>query len=571
MELEFLESLVIIFSVSALVVLIMNRFSVPSLVGFLVAGAIVGPSGVGLVRDTHLIEILAEIGVVLLLFTVGIEFSLKKLRLMRRPLSSGGIQVLLTVSAAAAFSYLFTGSIGESVFIGFLAALSSTAIILKVLTDTGEIDTPHGRMMLGVLIFQDLCVVPMMLLVSMLSEGSINMEEITLRMFRAVVIITVVLVSSRWLIPYLLKQIVRTRIRELFIISIVLLISGITFFTSEFGLSIALGAFLAGLAISESEYSHQAVSDMLPFRETFMALFLVSIGMLFDIQYIIDHPLRILLIVLSVLGIKTVTGCLAGILNGYAMRVALHAGFGLAQIGEFSFILALAGRHAGLVGEEFYQMFLSSSVITMILTPFLLKSAPGLAAWTASRRAMRRLERTWPPGRERTAGTGKHDHVIIIGFGLNGRNLVRVLKSIDIPYVVLELNADTVEAMKERGEPIHYGDGASAEMLDRLGIKRARMLVIVISDPSSTRRILSIARRENPHIYVVVRTRYVMEVEDLKRLGADEVIPEEFETSIEIFSSVLQRYGVPVDRIEEYIASVRADSYRLLRRPDPPA
>ncbi len=568
MEPEFLKSLVIVFGISAVVILILNRLNVPSLVGFLIAGAIVGPYGVGLVKDTHLIEILAEIGVILLLFTIGIEFSLKKLLAMRRALLGGGLQVLLTVLLSSALSYLVTYDIRKSVFIGFLVALSSTAIILKMLADRGETDTPHGRMMVGILIFQDLCVVPMMLLVPLLAEMDVKAMDILTRIFKAVFIVSAVLVGARWVIPYLLNQIVKTRMRELFIITIILLIFSIAFITSGAGLSLALGAFLAGLAISESEYSYQAISDILPLKEIFMALFLVSIGMLFNMQYLIDNPFRIVLVVFAVLAIKLLTGSLSVLLNNYPLRVGIHTGVGLAQIGEFSFVLALSGRTAGLIGDELYQVFLSASVITMFFTPFALKYASPISSWLSSLKILKWLDRAGRDYPMKASSVRKEDHVILIGFGLNGRNLARVLRSAEIPYVVLELNSETVNTMKKKGEPIYYGDGASAEILHKMGIKKARMLVIAISDPVATRRIVSIAKMENPDIYIIVRTRYLSEVEELKRLGAEEVIPEEFETSIEIFSRVLSNYGVPRNQIEGYIAAIRADNYSVLRLPE---
>lgn len=571
MELEFLKLLVVIFGISVVVVLILNRIRVPSIVGFLIAGVIVGPYGVGLVRDTHLVETLAEIGVILLLFTIGIEFSLKRLLTMKKAvLGGGGIQVLFTILLSAAVAYYLTDNINQSIFIGFLVALSSTAMILKLLADSGETDSPHGRMMVGILIFQDLCVVPMMLLIPSLSTMGMDITEITVKISKAVFIIAIVLLSARWAIPFLLNQIVKTRIRELFITTIILLIFSIAFITSEFGLSLALGAFLAGLIISESEYSHQAISDILPLKEIFMALFLVSIGMLLNIRYMIEHSFTVLMAVLFIFIIKTLTGLLSIILNGYSFRIAIHTGLGLSQIGEFSFVLALSGKTVGLIGDDFYQVFISSSVVTMFLTPFVLKYAPPISAWISSRTALKRLERARRYYQTQGMSTKRHDHVIIIGFGLNGRNLARVLKSAGIPYIVLELNAETVRRMKKKGEPIYYGDGTSVEILNKMGISKARMLVIAISDPLSTRRIVSIAKKENPDIYIIVRTRYIVEVEELKKLGADEVIPEEYETSIEIFSRVLNHYNVPRNQIEDYVTAIRADNYSILRVPEIP-
>ena len=567
MESEFLKSLIVIFGVSAAVVFLLHRLKIPSLVGFLVAGIIIGPYGIGWIEDTHSVDVLAEIGVILLLFTLGIEFSMSRLVRMKKAVIGGGsLQVLLTIALSAVAVFFMTGNINRSVFFGFLVALSSTAIVLKGLAEKGETDTPHGRTIIGILIFQDLCIVPLMLLVPILSGGGINVAEIVIKMFKAVLIIAAVVLSSLWIVPQILHQVVRTRSRELFIITIILLCIGTALFTSKFGLSLSLGAFLAGLIISESEYSHQATSDILPFKESFMGLFFVSVGMLLNIGYVFDNYLKIAIAVIVIFLVKLLTGFLSAFIIGSPLRTSITTGLGLAQIGEFSFVLAVAGKTAGLISEDFYQVFLSSSVVTMMLTPFLLKYAPSLSAWAASRHVMKKIS-----GRSKSTEGGrttdkKQGHVIIIGFGLNGRNLARVLRETDIPYTALEMNSDTVREMKKKGEPIYYGDATSMEMLHKVGIETARLLVVAISDPASTRGIVSIARHENPGIYIIVRTRYLAEVDELKTLGADEVIPEEFETSIEIFSRALRKYNFPNNIILEMIDRIRSGGYAALRK-----
>ena len=571
METDVLRSLVIILSVSALIVYALSRVRIPPLVGFLLAGVIIGPHGLELLRDTHSVELMAEIGVVLLLFTIGIEFSLSRLMRMKKAvIAGGGSQVVLTIGLSALMSYAATRNLNMSILFGFLIALSSTAIVLKMLAEKGEIDSPHGRMMVGILIFQDLCVVPLMLLIPSLTGATIDLIDIALKMGKAVFIIIAVLLSARWLVPRLLHQVVHTRSRELFISTIILLCLGIAYFTSKFGLSLALGAFLAGLVILESEYAHQATSDILPFKESFMGLFFVSAGMLMNIGFAADNYLKVAIAVLLIIGLKLLTGTLSSLVAGSPFRTALHAGLGLAQIGEFSFVLAIAGKAAGLITEDFYQVFLSSTVVTMMLTPFLLKAAPSLSGWVASRRLMKRLTRMKKSSERAGHPARRQGHVIIIGFGLNGRNLAKVLAEAEIPYVVLEMNPDTVQKMKKKSEPIYYGDGTSVEILHNMSINKARLLVVAISDPASTRRIVSIARHENPDVFIVVRTRYLVEVEDLKALGANEVIPEEFETSIEIFSRVLHQYNFPGNIILEMVEKVRSNSYTALRNLDLP-
>ena len=566
MEYEFLKSLEVIFIASAAVILLLYKLKIPSLIGFIIAGIIIGPHGVGLIKDIHFIQILAEIGVILLLFTIGIEFSMTKLfRIKKAVLGGGGAQVLLTIGISAALTYLAIGNINKSLFFGFLYALSSTAIVLKLLTERGEVDSPHGHTMVGILIFQDLCIVPLMLLIPALSGDGIDIIDVGAKMGKAAVIIAVVLLSSRWIVPALLHQVVRTKSRELFLTTIILLCLGIALLTSRFGLSLALGAFLAGLIISESEYAHQGISDILPFKDSFMGLFFVSIGMLMDTGFVLENGIRIAEVVALIFILKIITGTVSALLIGNSLRTSVLTGLGLAQIGEFSFVLAVAGKASGLISEEFYQIFLSSSVVTMIITPFMLNAAPSASEWIAARPLLKKLsgKRKTPEGEG--SPRKKHDHVIIVGFGLNGRNLGKVLKEAEIPYVVLEMNSDTVREMRKKGEPIYYGDGTSQEILHKLNIEKARLLVIAISDPVSTRRIVSIARHANQQIYIIVRTRYLIEVDDLKSLGADEVIPEEFETSIEIFSRVLHRFSFPRNTILDMVNKIRINSYTALR------
>jgi monovalent cation:H+ antiporter-2, CPA2 family len=332
MEFEFLKSLEIIFIASAAVILLLYKLRMPSLIGFIVAGIIIGPHGVGLIKDVHFVQILAEIGVILLLFTIGIEISMTKLiRIRKAVLGGGGAQVLLTIVLSAAATYVAIGNVNQSVFFGFLYALSSTAIVLKLLIERGEIDSPHGHIMVGILIFQDICIVPLMLLVPVLSGSSINIVDVAIKMGNAALIIVVVLLSARWIVPSLLHQVVRTKSRELFLTTIILLCLGIALLTSRFGLSLALGAFLAGLVISESEYAHQAISDILPFKDSFMGLFFVSIGMLMDTGFVLHNVFPIAQVVAVIFILKVITGTTAALVIGSSLRSSVLAGLGLAR------------------------------------------------------------------------------------------------------------------------------------------------------------------------------------------------------------------------------------------------
>ncbi len=565
-EFEFLKPLVMIFGVSAIVVFILGKLKIPSIVGFLFAGVILGPHGFQLIKNVHEVEQLAEIGVILLMFTIGLEFSLKNLMMLRAAILGGGfLQSGLTAGVVVLLSYFFFGQeLNKSVFYGFLIAMSSTAIVIKLLMDRAELNTPHGRTSVGILIFQDLCVVPFMLFTPILAGEGGGFSAVVLTMLKACVVVGGVLFLARWGVPHILHNVVKTKSRELFIITIMLLCISTAYLTYKLGLSLALGAFLAGIVMSDSEYATQAISDILPFKESFIGLFFISVGMLMNIGFMRDNLFTVAAVVLVVLVLKAVAANAASYAIGLSLRHSIQTGTYLSQVGEFSFILALAGKAYGLITEDIYQIFLSSSVITMILTPFIISASPTFSGWLTSKTVLKRLDRM-----HRKAGsqpsTKKKDHVIVVGFGVNGRNIARVLRESGIPYTILELNANTVKKMKKQGEPIYYGDGTSLELLHKLGINSAKILVIAISDAASTRMIVQLARKENPDIYIIVRTRYVAEVEDLVNFGANEVIPEEFETSIEIFSRVLHRYHIPKNVITGYIDNVRKDSYSILR------
>ncbi|MFV1977091.1 MAG: monovalent cation:proton antiporter-2 (CPA2) family protein [Candidatus Scalindua sp.] len=565
-ELVFLKSLIIILSVAAVVVFALHRLKIPSIVGFLLAGMLLGPHGLSFIQDLNTIQTFAEIGVILLLFTIGLEFSLSRLLKMRAEVFGiGGLHVLITIVLTTLLFYQWLENINTAIFTGFLVALSSTAIVMKLLSERAELDSPHGRISVSILIFQDLCVVPFMLLIPIMSGGG-GIAELILTVVKAIAIITIVLLSAKWIVPNLLHQIVHTRSRELFIITILILCFGTAFLTSEFGLSLALGAFLAGLMISESEYAHEATSAILPFRDSFNGLFFISVGMLMNMSFFVNNLLLVLSLVGGIILLKSLSGFFSVYLLRRPLRTSIQSSINLAQVGEFSFVLAVAGMASGLISNEIYQIFLSASVLTMLLTPFMMQASPFISSRLSSQRLLKRLENIKELSGLEGFPKKRSDHVIIIGFGLNGRNLARVLKEADIAYVILELNSGTVRDMKKEGEPIYYGDGTKVEVLHRLGIKAARILVIAISDPASCRNIVQIARKQTPELFIVARTRYTAEVDDLLKLGADDVIPEEFETSIEIFSRVLSQYQTPRNVIANFIDMIRKDGYRVLRQ-----
>jgi len=570
MNIPLLSQIVIIFGLSIAVIFIFSRLRVPTILGFLLTGIIAGPHVLGLIKAVHEVEILAEIGVVLLLFTIGIEFSIKNLlQIKRAALLGGGLQILLTILITFVLLKGLGRPLGESVFIGFLISISSTAIVLKVLQERAEVESPHGRTSLGILIFQDVIVVPMMLITPILSGTSSNIDKaLIMLLIKGILIILLVIISARWIVPWLLYQITRTRSRELFLLSIVVICLGVAWLTSSLGLSLAIGAFLAGLIISESEYSHEALSNILPFRDIFASFFFVSIGMLLDIGFIIEKPLIIAILVLGVLIFKIITASSAVIIIGFPLRTAILVGLALCQIGEFSFILSKVGADSKLLNTDVYQIFLSVTVLTMAATPFIILLAPRISDFVVSLPVPERLRSGLYPLKELESTQKRKslkDHLIIVGYGVNGRNLTHAAKVSGIPYVIIEMNPDTVREEHAKGEPIYYGDATQEAILKLVGITNARVIVIAISDPSATRRITSIARKSDPKIYIITRTRYVQEMRPLYDTGADEVIPEEYETSIEIFTRVLMKYLIPDDEIHKFIAEVRSDGYEMFR------
>ncbi len=570
MDTAIIGDLLIVFGLSITVIFLFLRIRVPSIIGFILTGILAGPQGLGLIGAGGNVEFLSELGVVLLLFTIGIEFSLKNLLQIKRPVLLGGsLQVGITLGV----TYVLAGICGlgwnKALFIGFLVSLSSTAIVLKLLDERAEITSPHGRITLAVLIFQDLVVVPMMILTPFLSgvHGGGNAEILAI-LGKGMGLIVFVFLCYRWIVPAILYQIAKTRSRELFLLSIVMICLGVAWLTSEMGLSLALGAFLAGLIISESEYSHEALGRILPFRDIFVSFFFISIGMLLNVTFLLDNISMILMLAAGIVILKAMTGGLATLVLGYPLRIAILTGLALAQIGEFSFILSRTGLEYGLIDRTTYQIILNISLLTMAVTPFILSFSSSVADlfMRVPMPALIRNGFQQPVSVPHTSETeALKDHLIIIGYGVNGRNVSRAAKMAAIPYVIIEINPETVRVERGRGEPIYYGDATQEAVLSYVNVKDARVAVIAIPDAAATRRITAVLRGLNTRVHIIARTRFVKEVSPLYDLGADEVIPEEFETSIEIFSRALSEYLIPRDEIERCIAELRADGYKMFR------
>jgi len=567
MPVPLLTDLLVAFGLSVLILLLCHKLKVPGVVGLLLTGVIAGPHVLGLVRETEEVEVLAEVGVVLLLFTIGIEFSLTRLFQIRRAVMLGGaLQVVLTTGAIYLVATSFGAAPGTALFAGFLASLSSTAIVLKVLHERAEVESPHGRTVLAVLIFQDMAVVPMMLLAPLLGGGAESpLSTLLLMLAKGAAVLALVYVCARFVVPRLLYQIAETRSRELFVLSAIVICFAVAWLTSFAGLSLGLGAFLAGLIISESEYSHQALGGILPFRDVFTSFFFVSIGMLLDFGFIIRHPWLIVVAVAASLLLKGIVGGMVAFVLRLPLRTMVIVGVALSQIGEFSFVLAKVGIQYRLLDHELYQGFLAVAVLTMAATPFLLSAAPGLAdlmqripiptRWQAR---LRGLDISAVPSEK-----GKlRDHLIVVGFGISGRLTARAARRERLPYIVIDTNPDTVKEERRRGEPLLYGDASYDAVLEHAGVGDALVMVVATNDPIATRRIVQVARGLNPDLRIIVRTSFMSEIRPLMRLGASEVVPEEFEASVEILSRVLARFDVPSDRIGTFVELVRSEEGR---------
>ena len=564
-DLPFLRQLIIVLAATISIVFVFQKLRLPTIVGFLLAGVIIGPNGLQLITSLSQVETLAEIGVVLLLFSIGLEFSFETIvSVQRRVIWAGLLQVGLTILLVLALTRFFGLSIEIGIFYGFLLSLSSTAIVLRIYNDRREINSIQGRLASGVLLFQDLCIVPMMLLLPVLGQsGKGSLVSIVWAVAKALFALVLIVWAARRFLPRLLHQVALLRNREIFILFVVLICLGTAWLASESGLSLALGALIAGLVISESELSHQIIADVLPLRDCFSGIFFISIGMLLNLDLLTRDFLTPLMNLLLIVGIKSLLIFAVFWWLYGSIRLAVLLGLSLAQVGEFSFILAKAGINYKLLTPANEQLFLAGSILSMIATPFLIQSVHRLAVGLE---AMLGASPESTSAGETTASENvAQDHVVVVGYGLNGQNLARVLKEVGIPYRVLEMDPDLVRCAKAAGEPIFFGDGTRPEILQQAGIRQARVVVIAISDPAATARVVSQARRSRPDLYIIVRTRYVAEIDHLYRLGANQVIPEEFETSVEIFARVLEEYHVPRNVISLQVDLIRKEHYSTLR------
>ncbi|MCZ6806967.1 MAG: cation:proton antiporter [Deltaproteobacteria bacterium] len=548
-ELVFLQDLVVILTAAVTVVVLLRRLQVPSIAGFIVAGTMVGPHALGLVQDLHQVAVLAELGVVLLLFGIGLELSLDRVRRLWRLILLGGvIQVAATVLVVSGLSVLFGRDIRSGLVLGFIVAVSSTAIVLRGLSARGELETPHGRLTLGSLVFQDLCVVPMVLVIPFLGDATGDGTSFWVPLVTAALVVAGALVATRLVVPRFLDAIARTRQRDLFVLSVFLICLGTAWAVSRAGVSLALGAFLAGLVVSGSRYREQAISDLVPLRDVLTSVFFVSIGMLLDLRNVLQDLLPILGLFMAIIAGKFIIIFLTASVLRLPLRARVLTAASLSQVGEFSFILLLAAGGTGLVDEPLASNLTVAIILSMLVTPFVLALEPHLAAGLGKLSPLTRLlqVRTTEEMRETES---LRNHVIIAGYGLTGRSLARSLARIGTPYMIADLNTENVRDAVLRGEPACFGDVTSAEVLEHLGVADASELIIAINDPNATARATRAARRAAPDLRITVRTAYEADVKRLEQAGATYVVAAETAAADVITDYVLRTLdSSPVER-----------------------
>ncbi len=562
-EQELFGELAVIGALAVATTVGLHRFGLPSTIGFLITGALAGPHGLGLVGDTEHITQIAEIGVILLLFAIGLEFSLSRLRFIWRAVAIGGsLQVGVTTLAALAILVVMGDTVERGIVFGLVVALSSTVVVLRVLDVRGEIDAPHGRFIVGALIFQDLLVVPLTLLVPVLASGDSSgfMFEVAWALARATLAIGAVLFVARFLVPRLFNAVDTTRTREVFLLTVISIALGSAWLMNQIGLSFALGAFLAGVLLADTDYSHRATSDIIPLRDAFTSFFFISLGMLVDWRVFTDEPVLAVLIVAGLVLGKAFVASLAALAMRNPASVAWRSGVYLAQFGEFGYVVLLLGASEGLITSSELRLVVTTGVLSIVLSRALMHWTGGLHAGEALLRPLERLLRARGIDEPTAQDAFLTDHVVIAGYGVAGRLLARTLAQAQIPYVILELNAETVREARREYAHVYYGDVTSPEALAHARLGHARVLVLLISDPPAARRAIATAHAEWPNVPILVRTRYVAERDGLLALGAAQVVCEELEGGTEMSAWVLRLLGLDAAAIRSGISGALASS-----------
>jgi CPA2 family monovalent cation:H+ antiporter-2 len=569
MVLEVLKNIVIIFALSTFVNYLFTKIKVPTILGYLLTGVLVGPSMLGIISSHDDIELIAEIGVVMLLFSIGLEFSLNHLLKIRKIVFLGGFlqlafTVVVTLFIARGYDIDWRGAL----FIGFLTALSSTAVVLKILQERSELTSNYGRTVLGILIFQDLLLVPLLLFTPMLG-GQVTDQghQLVMLILKALFIIGFIYIGNRWLMPKLLHAIAMTRNQELFMMSILLICLSVALLTSEMGMSLAFGAFLAGLMISDSQYSRTAFGNVIPLKDLFASFFFISIGILLDLNFVFDNAWLVVLTVIIVIFFKALMASGTAFLLGHTFRGTIMVGFALSQVGEFSFILAKMGLDYAIISTFHYQLFIAIAVISMSFTPLLMQvSRPFSNVLLKLPLPKKLVEGIFPLPQVNIPGF--KNHLVFIGKDSRALNLSVMARNMDLPYISIVFDPDSVRKRQLKGEMVIYGDAVNEPILQKAHTDKADIVVISVGNMITSMAVIEKVRNMNPHAYIIVRAKKVEDIEELYKIGANKVIPEEFETSLELFDQVLSKLLIPRREINSVITRIRDDNYGIFREKD---
>lgn len=535
--------------VATLVVLLFARFRLSSLIGFLFTGMLIGPTGFALVKLEHELELMAEVGVMLLMFNIGLEFSIERIKQMKfEVLVLGTLQIFITMAGIFLLAIFLSFTPQQAFLLATVISMSSTAIVLKTLQDKQQLRSPSGKIMIGILLFQDICIVPFLIIIPMLGKASqFEVLPIMIKFSYAIGLMVLVFALAKYVLPKIIDVVFSARVNELFMTFSLGLCFGLALLTYKAGFSLAMGSFIAGAILAESIYHYQIESDVKPLKNVFLSIFFISVGMLLNLDFVKQNILSVSVLTLSIIAFKAIIVFSILLVFKQPTNIAFRTGITISQIGEFSFMLLNMAKPTFLISEENYQFFLSATVFSMLVSPFLFYAGEKLAT----------VKKFQANGY--SEATHVNNEVIIVGFGINGINLSRIFKSLKISYKIIEINPVTVKNYKAKGEAIYFGDSTSIANLTSLGIKNANMMVIAISDSEATYKTLEISRKLNPDLYIIVRSEYISQIEPLYQKGANVVISQEFEASLEITSHVLKYFGVaePLVRIKSDIIRKR--------------
>ncbi|PSB11318.1 sodium:calcium exchanger [Pleurocapsa sp. CCALA 161] len=563
----FVFDITLVLGSSAIGGFLVHRLRQPVLLGYLLAGLIIGPFGLGQITQIEEIKSLAEIGVAFLLFALGVEFSLAELKRVKDIAIRGS---LLQIGLTIALVGLLTTVLGwvqtpvEGIFMGAVLSLSSTAIVLKTLTERGEVNTIHGQVMLAILIAQDLALGLMLAVLPALNQPDNLFPALVIAVLKAVLFFTGAIAAGYWVIPHLMTTVAKTENSELFLLTVIALCLGIALVTASLGLSIEMGAFVAGLTIAEIDYADQALAKMIPLRDTFASLFFASIGMLINPVTLWQNLGVIIgLVVLVMIG---KAGIILPIIwkFGYSFKTAVISSLGLNQIGEFSFVLAALGERLGLINQEQYDLLIGTTAITLVLTPISMKLAPEIAQRLATTPIIAELLK-----QRQNKGVSIPqticDHVVVAGYGRVGQVLVRVLRDRHYTVLVIENSEAAVRSLRQAKIPYIFGDADSELVLEKAHLDKAKAIAIALPDPSSTRILLKLVTKINSHLDIVVRSHSDKEIDLLTQLGAVEVVQPEFEAALEMGRQILSTLGEDKQKTINVIQEIRTDRYLRVR------